>query len=193
MHTTTNSFASRVLDNTRHGTTSGFCRRESRNLTMERREYSVCVREAVIRVGNRRIMRCIRVWIGNERVSRATRWAMRQHMYDGKSGENGWPVSWIVREILFFFFSLLILGYVVCIWIVRICSDICLKNMTRMVVYRTLFWLLIIDWTNFWWILYLFKICLIKKRIVFLPFFDIFFLVIRKYFVRKLINNWINS
>lgn len=92
-----------MLDNTRHGTTSGFCRRESRNLTMERREYSVCVREAVIHVGNRRIMRCIRVWIGNERVSRATRWAMRQHMYDGKSGENGWPVSWIARNILFFF------------------------------------------------------------------------------------------
>lgn len=89
-----------MLDNTRHGTTSGFCRRESRNLTMERREYSVCVREAVIHVGNRRIMRCIRVWIGNER---ATRWAMRQHMYDGKSGENGWPVSWIARNILFFF------------------------------------------------------------------------------------------
>lgn len=92
-----------MLDNTRHGTTSGFCRRESRNLTMERREYSVCVREVVIHVGNRRIMRCIRVWIGNERVSRATRWAMRQHMYDGKSGENGWPVSWIARNILFFF------------------------------------------------------------------------------------------
>lgn len=92
-----------MLDNTRHGTTSGFCRRESRNLTMERREYSVCVREAVIHVGNRRIMRCIRVWIGNERVSRAIRWAMRQHMYDGKSGENDWPVSWIARNILFFF------------------------------------------------------------------------------------------
>lgn len=114
--TTANSFASRVFDNTRHGTTSGFCRRESRNLTMERREYSVCVREAVIRVGNRRIMRCIRVWIGNERVSRATRWAMRQHMYDGKSGENGW--AGFLNRDFFFFFSLLILGYIVCIWIV---------------------------------------------------------------------------
>lgn len=120
--TTTNSFASRVFDNTRHGTTSGFCRRESRNLTMERREYSVCVREAVIRVGNRRIMRCIRVWIGNERVSRATRWAMRQHMYDGKSGENGWA-GFLNRDFFFFFrywywdilyvYGLYLLGYLV--------------------------------------------------------------------------------
>lgn len=137
-----------MLDNTRHGTTSGFCRRESRNLTMERREYSVCVREAVIHVGNRRIMRCIRVWIGNERVSRATRWAMRQHMYDGKSGENGWPVSWIARNILFFF-SLLILRYIICIWIVRIFS----WNDGGVLVYRVLFWLLMIDWTNFGWTL----------------------------------------
>ena len=130
-----------MLDNTRHGTTSGFYRRESRNLTMERREYSVCVREAVIRVGNRRIMRCIRVWIGNERVSRATRWAMRQHMYDGKSGENGCPVvSWIAREILFFF--LLILGYIVCTWIVRICSDINRKiRWWCVLIYRVLFWI----------------------------------------------------